>query len=122
MGVACIGMAYVVVACISCGPYSYGLYSYIAHAAEKELRKRWNSAAMVFSYNYHHWLHHSKFNYNFGGFPWWDIICGTRWVPGRDSGIDVTCNARGSRAEVALDQAAQAGMEQVLSLSINYKS
>ena len=32
---------------------------------------------LVHGDNHHHYIHHAKFNWNFGSSPVWDLLCGT---------------------------------------------
>ena len=52
--------------------------------------------------SHHHYIHHAKFNYNYGSpFPLWDIIMGTEYPAGGDE--------KSARAKAAREQAALAG-------------
>ena len=52
----------------------------------------WNKESAI-----NHYIHHSKFNWNYGSSPLWDHIMGTNFVGGADKNTD--------RGRLALEQA-----------------
>ena len=51
--------------------------------------------------SYNHYIHHSKFNWNYGSSPLWDHIMGTNYVP--------NATQSSARERIAAEQAAIAG-------------
>ena len=62
----------------------------------------------------HHYIHHTKFNYNYGSpSPFWDIVLGTEYNPtrGEIKGQKGTFDVDDARAAAARQQAREAGHE-----------
>ncbi len=58
-----------------------------------------------------HYIHHTRFSYNFGSLPFWDYILGTRW-PGDDAGKAARAGAGSARAEDAAAKRRRLGAAQ----------
>lgn len=43
------------------------------------LEGHWGFGSWSHEPSYNHYIHHAKFNWNFGSSPLWDHICGTNW-------------------------------------------